>query len=526
MANKQLFQTFRGPRAAKPDAINEAGGLAYQRAPKELLAQLAITGCLNGVYYVSARSQLDELLAACENAEASFIAKVAVYARKYGFMKDTPAVLLAVLSTRDSALFRETFASVIDNARMLRNFVQVMRSGLVGRKSLGSAPKQMVRQWIVERDAEALFRDSVGQSPSLADVIRMVHPRPRNHEQAALFAYLTGSPGKRDQLPALVKRYIAFKDGKSNKVPDVPFQLLTALSLRQQDWKEVAMNGRWQMTRMNLSTFARHGLFESSKLTSVVARRLADPDLVRRAKAFPYQLMVAAMQVQQQVPEQVPARIREALENAMQVALENVPRIEGRIIIAIDVSGSMRSPATGWRKGSTSAVRCVDVAALFACAIVARNAQTEVLAFDTDVYRFYAGGKAGVIEAAARLARYGGGGTNCGLPLAKLNKQRARADLVIYFSDNQSWADQGSSHFGSDRGTSMMSEWIRFKTRNQDARLALIDLQPYATSQVQTRPDVLQIGGFSDQVFKVLGAFAQSDGSSQYWTHLIEGHVH
>ena len=206
----------------------------------------------------------------------------------------------------------------------------------------------------------------------------------------------------------------------------------------------------------------------------------------------------------------------------MQVALENVPKLDARIVIAIDVSGSMHSPATGWRKGSTSVVRCVDVAALFACAVAARNRQTEVLAFDTNVYRFEIGSQ-GVIDAAARLARYGGGGTNCGLPLATLNKQRARADLVVYFSDNESWADNGARYYG---GTSMMNEWVRFKTRNQDARLALIDLQPYTTSQVKTRPDVLQIGGFSDQVFKVLGAFAQSNGSTRFWTDLIEGAVH
>lgn len=518
MANKQLFQSYRGVAVARPNAVNEAGGMAYRRDRFELMAQLAITGCLNGVFYASAKTQLDELLKACAQVDAAFIAKVAIYARKHGYMKDTPAVLLAVLSVRDSRLFRETFNDVIDNARMLRSFVQVMRSGMVGRKSLGSAPKQMVQQWIAARDPEALFRDSVGQSPSMADVIRMVHPRPKSDQQAAVFAYLTGRAGKRDLLPPLAKQYLAFKEGKSAKLPGVPFQMLTALNLSSHDWKRIAMNAKWQMTRMNLNTFERHGLFESAKLTTQVARRLANPALVSRAKVFPYQLMVAA----KQLDAKIPASIRAALEKAMQVALENVPKLDARIVIAIDVSGSMHSPATGWRKGSTSVVRCVDVAALFACAVAARNRQTKVLAFDTNVYRFEIGSQ-GVIDAAARLARHGGGGTNCGLPLAMLNKQRARADLVVYFSDNESWADNGARYYG---GTSMMNEWVRFKTRNQDARLALIDLQPYKTSQVKTRPDVLQIGGFSDQVFKVLGAFAQSNGSTRFWTDLIEGSVH
>ena len=76
-----------------------------------------------------------------------FIAKTAVYARETDMMKDMPAFLLAVLSIRDKRAFRAGFPRVIDNGKMLRNFVQIMRSGAVGRKSLGSLPKRLVREW-------------------------------------------------------------------------------------------------------------------------------------------------------------------------------------------------------------------------------------------------------------------------------------------------------------------------------------------------------------------------------------------
>jgi len=50
MANKTLFSSLKSllPRA---DARNEAGGRAYQFAPKHALAQLAATGCFNGTFY-------------------------------------------------------------------------------------------------------------------------------------------------------------------------------------------------------------------------------------------------------------------------------------------------------------------------------------------------------------------------------------------------------------------------------------------------------------------------------------------
>ena len=67
---------------------------------------------------------------------------------------------------------------MIDNGRMLRNFVQIMRSGAVGRKSLGSRPKRLVQAWLATASDRAILRAAVGQAPSLADVIQMVHPKP------------------------------------------------------------------------------------------------------------------------------------------------------------------------------------------------------------------------------------------------------------------------------------------------------------------------------------------------------------
>lgn len=74
----------------------------------------------------------------CAAVDAEFIAKTAVFSRERGFMKDIPALLCAVLSVKNRALLDAIFPRVIDNAKMLRNFVQIMRSGAVGRKSLGS----------------------------------------------------------------------------------------------------------------------------------------------------------------------------------------------------------------------------------------------------------------------------------------------------------------------------------------------------------------------------------------------------
>ena len=60
MANTQLFQSIKGKFLPAANTVNEAGGVAYALAPQHALVQLAVTGCLNNVYYAGAAEQLDK----------------------------------------------------------------------------------------------------------------------------------------------------------------------------------------------------------------------------------------------------------------------------------------------------------------------------------------------------------------------------------------------------------------------------------------------------------------------------------
>src|SRR5689334_11090756 len=143
MANKTLFKSLIGKLVPATDAINEERAPAYALCARAQLAQYAATGCLNTTFYATADEQLAKVLELCADLDAEFIAKTAVFCRERGFMKDMPALLCAVLSVKDRELLNTVFPRVIDNAKMLRNFVQIMRSGAVGRKSLGSAPRRV-----------------------------------------------------------------------------------------------------------------------------------------------------------------------------------------------------------------------------------------------------------------------------------------------------------------------------------------------------------------------------------------------
>jgi 60 kDa SS-A/Ro ribonucleoprotein len=542
---------------------NKAGGAAYALSNKEALAQYAATGFFGSTYYTAATEQLDDVKKLTEGVSDEFLAKCAAYARQQGKLKDMPAYLLAVLAARHTPQwFGRAFPHVIDNGKMLRNFVQIIRSGVTGRKNFGSQPRRLCEDWLNRRHPMALLRDSIGEDPSLAYVIRRLRPEPNDPARRALYGYLTGDlvrvckPRDKallntiiarqrqfdlpytldgesvtvtrynaDLLPDTIKQYEEFKRTRTGAVPDVDFRLLDALGLSNDEWAEVAARASWTMTVKNLNTFRRHGVLEKPAMVELIADRLRDKELVQRAKTFPYQILSAYLAVQetktqpwQFTPpsgETMPELIVQALHDAMEHALENVPFLDANVAICLDVSGSMNSPITGVRKGATTKVRYVDAAALFTAAFMKRSKKSIVLPFDTRCFIAEAQKNMTVMNFAEQLAKLGGGGTQCELPLIELNKRGLNPDVVIFVSDNESWA---GSYYSNTTG--MMAEWAKLKKRAPHAKLVCIDIAAMSSAQATSAPDRLNVGGFSDSVFEVVSEFLS--GNVKNWVAKIE----
>ncbi len=514
MANKNLFSSAVAKILPRADTINQAGGTAYAYGPEAKLAQLAATGTLSDGFYAGAEAQLAEVLDAAWQVDAEFVAKAAVYARQSGAMKDMPALLTAVLTMSDPDLSVRVFKRVIDNGRMLRTFVQIMRSGQTGRTSLGSRPKRLVREWLEQASIRSLMRAATGNDPSLADIVRMVHPAPASAERRAFYGWLIGKPYDLAALPAEIAAFEAWKRDPSRPLPDVPFEWLTSFPLTAEQWGELAGRMGWQALRMNLNTLARNGAFAVPGVTEQVAARLADADALAKVKPAPYQLMVALGQA----GDGVPLAVQAALETALEVSLAKVPALAGNVVVCPDVSGSMSSPATGYRKGASSAVRCIDIAALVAAAVLRTNRQARVLPFECGVVDVTLDANARVAVNAAKLAAIGGGGTNVSAPLALLNREQAKVDTVVIVSDNESWIDSARP-WARETATTTMSEWNKLKARNPGAKLICIDIQPYGTTQAKSREDIMNVGGFTDAVFDAMARFAK--GETRDWVEIV-----
>jgi 60 kDa SS-A/Ro ribonucleoprotein len=550
MANKSLFASLKS-RFIRADARNEAGGPAYTFEPKHALAQLAATGCFNGTYYAEAEEQLATLKTLVDQVgDNVFLAKLAVYSRQRAMMKDMPVALLLALSKRDPALFRQVFDRVVDNGRTLRTLVQFVRSGQFGRKGLSYSLQRAVQRWLNTASVEKLLSASIGNDPSLRDVLRLARPTPPDNARRAMFGWLTDKPVEKwapateADLPEEVMALAAFRNAESAETQvlilgdmHARWDLLADTAKGPAVWAAIARKMGPQALRMNLNTLLRHEVFGSvaqtgwtvgraiaealgfspapvkENMVDYVAVRLADAEEIRRSRQFPYQFLAAYLNASDELPQ----KIKAALHKAAEIACGNVPELPGPVVIGLDVSGSMASAVTGRRgRGATSKMRCVDVAALFAAAILRRNPDSVVIPFDTAAYEAKVDPSDSVLSLAERLARFGGGGTNCSLPLAAANARyhdRRFAGCVLV-SDQESWV--GAGRGGS---TAVVTEWQEF-VKNQmrlgghgipSPKLICIDLQPYATTQAPDRSDILNVGGFSDAVFNVVAAFLADD---------------
>ncbi len=568
MANKSLFKS-KSPLASlkAADIKNEAGGKAYQMSDKQALAQFTCTGCFNSTYYTSAESQLQKVLELAHKVDPEFLGKVALYGRQKSFMKDVPALLAAVLATRSEKVLKKVFNRVIDSGNTLRNYAQMIKSGVTGRTCIGTASRKLIGRWFADHTADSIFHQSIGNDPTLGDVIRLAHAKPDSPAKAALFAYLTGAKveevdGRKvlrvpyldrvtkaqkylvhdyEALPELVRKFEAWKADNTAEMPKLNFRFLDgAGKLSQDQWKEIVVNANWLTTLKNLNAWARRGVFADQAMTKLVAARLRNEDLVKKARAFPYQIMMSYLatdapssyttsygKASSSDATPVPTEVKLALQDAMEIATSNVPKFsDDGVYVCPDVSGSMSSGSvTGNRGTATSRVRPIDVAALVASCVLRNNPHGEVIPFEgtvVSVERLRLNPRDSVMSNAEKLSKIGGGSTNCAAPLHLLNGRKAKGKVVIYVSDYESWVDTGTaSRYGSG-ATDMMAEWEIFHKRNPGSKLVCIDLMPRSNSQTSTRKDILQVGGFSDTVFNVVDAFVKANESDDYWVKLIE----
>ena len=178
----------------------------------------------------------------------------------------------------------------------------------------------------------------------------------------------------------------------------------------------------------------------------------------------------------------------------------------------------MHSSVTGYRKGATSAVRCIDAAALIAAAILRKNPTAEVIPFESDVVEISLNPRDSVMTNAQKLANIPGRRNELlrAAQNAEPQKSERRCADLRFRQRNR-----GLTHPFTDASAAAerkrCANGNEFTSRNKNAKLVCIDIQPSTHTQAKERADILNVGGFSDQVFNLIAEFAGGNLEADHW---------
>jgi len=126
-----------------------------------------------------------------------------------------------------------------------------------------------------------------------------------------------------------------------------------------------------------------------------------------------------------------------------------------------------------------------------------------------------------VMTNARRLASLPCGGTNCSAPLAHLNSGGERG-LVIYVSDNESWIDTRTH---GPLAAARPKRCASGRSSRPQSQAKMILHRHSAVGRPRRpaeRADIINVGGFSDQVFSLIAAVAKGSARENHWVRQIE----
>jgi len=514
MTLKTLFPSRPAANPNSPSHVpaantrNAAGGRAYSLTDESALARFAAAGCLADSFYVSAETNLDEVRKLVDRCSPEFIAQTAIWSRQFGFMKDMPSYLLAALLRKDAVLAEKVAPKVADNGKIIRNVTQILRSGEKGKHSVPRTWRRYVRNYLTSKHPKRILSESVGDGGmSLADVIRICHPKPADEAQAALWAHVCGFPYQPEKAPQALQEVLKWKE--SGRIEDMPqgieHRLLEGIhAFTATEWTHLIPKMGWHAIRMNLATFARHGVFSNTSTLSLVCDRLRSEEEIVRSRVWPTQILAALSKVDSSMGL-AQAKLQDALQDALEISLKSVPWIQGNVMVWVDVSGSMGSPLTGNRGSSSSSMRVTDVAAVFAAAVLKQNPTScRVMGVDTSIHPMDLNPRDSILSLQRKISSYGGGGTYLHEATEWMKKHKVVVDTVLVLSDTESYGHLNGNTWS--RGAPLAQSWVEWRNKfSPKAQMVCIDLSGGGYSLLKEKvAGAHHIAGFSDAIFPLV----------------------
>lgn len=463
--------------------VNKEGHVAYKMNDKELLMTQVLTTFFNESKFYGDNSKeiIENATKLISNGDAKFVANLARYTRKEMHLRSVSHVLTAIVANHMNSkqYTKQVVADVVERADDITEILACYLN-MFG-KPIPNALKKALATAMNKFDAFSFKKYNGGnKAVKFKDVLKLTHAYPDDEEQEQIFNWIIN-----DTLPTIQTWETE----------------LSANGNTQESWETLIENNK--LGFMAIVRNLRNILNAQPKNINKIYNKLTDKNSVLHSKLLPFRFFSAYKELES--VSNAGTKVFDVLETALEYSVENMQKLEGTTIIAIDTSGSM-----GDTISNKSSVRCIDIARILAVLATRICDNAIVYTFDTELNKISISTKGGIIKTAMNI-NYNGGGTYLNLPLEEMINKKIKADRLIMFSDNMINSDNWWCS-----GFTKTCETLAAKYRNEinpDLFVHAVDLQGYGTQQFNGEKTNI-IAGWSEKVLDFI-SLAESDRKAQ-----------
>jgi 60 kDa SS-A/Ro ribonucleoprotein len=545
--------TSRRPPQSRPLAgqvANSAGGYAWAVDDWTRLRRFLVLGSEGGSYYASEQAltrKNAEAVERCIVADGKrTVAEIVRVSHEGRAPKNDPALFALALAaglgdepTRKAAL--DALPQVARTGTHLFQFATFVE----GFRGWGRSLRRAVGRWYAQRPVDALAYQAVKyrqrEGVTHRDLLRLAHPAGSvtagnptldvSREHARLFEWIVRG-GETDGLPRVVEGFARAQSAESPaeaaalvREYGLPREALQSEHLTAPEVWEALLE-EMPMTALvrNLATLTRVGvLTPGSEGTAKAVAQLGDAERIRRARVHPIALLAAlrtyaAGRGARGRHAWNPVReVVDALDAAFYTAFGNVEPTGKRLLLALDVSGSMTFGEIAGVPGLTPR----DASAALALVTAATESRYEVVGFFAGKGGFKKKGRsvgAGYTDGLTPLAigprqrlddvvktvsDLPFGGTDRPLPMLYAQAQEREVDTFVIYTDSETWA-------GDVHPVQALADYRR--ASGIDARLVVVGLVANEVSIADpTDPRMLDVVGFDTATPQLISDFARGE---------------
>jgi 60 kDa SS-A/Ro ribonucleoprotein len=528
---------------------NSAGGFGWTVDNWTRLRRFLVLGSEGGTYYASEYNLTQQNATAVADCLAEdgprAVAEIVRVSQEGRAPKNDPAIFaLAIAAARADGETKKAAFEALPLVCRTGTHLFLFATFVEGFRGWGRSLRRAVGRWYAAQEVDALAYQAVKyrrrEGVTHRDLLRLAHPAQRvsagnptlavSAEHAQLFEWIARG-GSSDGLPHIVE---GFARAQTAFKPRDTADLVREYRLPREAVRteHLASPAVWEalleempMTALirNLATMTRVGLLDSrSVATAEVVERLGDAERIRRARVHPIAVLAALRTyasghgARGRNEWRPVRRIVDALDGAFYASFGNVEPAGKRLLLALDVSGSMTSGSVAGVPGLTPR----DASAALALVTAATEQDAEIVGFYAGRRGWKAGGRRRqwylgedgltplaisprqrLDDAVKAVSDLPFGGTDCALPMLYARAKGLEIDAFVIYTDSETWA-------GKLHPANALHDYRR--ASGIDARLVVVGMVSNGFSIADpTDPGMLDVVGFDTATPQLISDFAR-----------------